>query len=118
MVDFEPTVLYLLGLIVPAMYVAAEKAGQILMAWLRTKTPFGYLIPEEVVAANLKSAIDFGVNFATIKAKETNLKVEFDNVFIENAVTYVKDSVPDALARFGIDDARLADMVKARLEKV
>jgi hypothetical protein len=115
MVDFEPTVLYLLGLIIPAMYVVAEKVGQIALAWLRTKTPFGYMIPEEVVAENLKSAIDFGVKFATVKAKETNLKVEFDNVFIQNAVTYVKDSVPDALERFNIDDQRLADMVKARL---
>ena len=115
MVDFTPTVLYLLGLIVPAMYVAAEKLGSIALAWLRTKTPFGFMIPEEVVAENLRQAIDFGVAFAHHTAKEANLKVEFDSQFVANAVTYVKDSVPDALARFNITDQRLADMVKARL---
>lgn len=115
MVDFTPTVLYLLGLIVPAMYVVAEKLGSIVLSFLRTKTPFGFMIPEEVVAENLRQAIDFGVSFAHNKAKETNLKVTFDNEFIANAVTYVKDSVPDALARFNITDERLADMVKARL---
>lgn len=99
MVDFTPTVLYLLGLIVPAMYVAAEKLGNIAISWLRTKTPFGFMIPEEVVAENLRQAIDFGVSFARTKAQEQNLKVTFDNEFIANAVTYVKESVPDALAR-------------------
>lgn len=115
MVDFEPTVLYLLGLILPAAYVVLDFVTKSFVAWLRTKTPFGFLIPEEVVADNLRSALEFGVAYATAEAKKANLKVEFDNEFVANAVTYVKDSVPDALARFNITDERLAQMVAARL---
>jgi hypothetical protein len=118
MVDFEPTVLYLLGLIVPAAFAVAQKVGELAINWLRTKTPFGFLIPEEVVAENLRKALEFGVAYATQEAKKANLKVEFNNVFVANAVTYVKESVPEALKRFDITDERLARMVQARLDAI
>ena len=118
MVDFEPTVLYLLGLIVPAAFAVVQKLGDLALAWLRSKTPFGFLIPEEVFAENLRKALEYGVAYATMEAKKANLKVEFDNVFVANAVNYVKDSVPDALNKFGITDERLAAMVQARLANI
>lgn len=115
MVDFTDTVLYIISILVPAAFAVANYAAKTLVAWLSTKTPFAFLIPEEKVAKALQDAIKYGVQYANQRAKEEKIVVEFDNEFIANAATYVKDSVPDALKRFGITDERLADMVRARL---
>lgn len=115
MVDFTDTVIMFITLVAPAVFVIANRLGEIITSWLKTKTPFGFLISEEVVKNTLQEAVQYGVNYATQKAKESSARVEVDNAFILNAVQYIKDSVPDALKRFNITDERLADMVRARI---
>ena len=113
--DFADTLVYLVTIVLPAVFVVANKIGDMFFAWLKTKTPFYFLVPEDKVREAVENAIYFGVNFAVEKAKESGaLTVKSDNEFIITALEYVKDSVPQALARFGITDARLADMVRAR----
>jgi hypothetical protein len=113
MVEFQSVALWLLAFILPTVYVLADFAKTVAVSWIKTK--FGFLIPEEVVAKTLQDAIAYGVAFATNRIKEKNLVVKFDHEFVAVAVEYVKASVPGALQRFGIDDQRLADMVRARL---
>lgn len=116
MVDFTETIVLLITLVAPAVFVAAQKLGEVFTSWLKTKTPFGFLIPEEIVQKTLQDAVQYGVNYAVTKAKESSARVEVDNAFLLNAVEYVKQSVPDALKRFNITDQRLADMVRARIK--
>ena len=113
MVEFQSTALWLVAFIVPTVYVLADFIKTVAISWIKTK--FGFLIPEEVVAKTLQEAVEYGVAFATNRIKEKNLVVKFVNEFIAMAVEYIKASVPGAIARFGFDDQRLADMVRARL---
>jgi|AntAceMinimDraft_11_1070367.scaffolds.fasta_scaffold00449_46 hypothetical protein len=115
MVDFTDTLVYFITLVAPAMFVVAQKLGELTTSWLKTKTPFGFLIPEEVVQKTLQDAVQYGVNYATTVAREHSARVEIDNAFLLNAVQYVKASVPDALRRFNVTDERIADMVRARI---
>ena len=113
MVEFQSVALWLVAFIVPTVYVLADFFKTVAISWIKTK--FGFLIPEEVVAKALQESIEYGVAFATNRIKEKNLVVKFDNEFIVTAVEYIKASVPGAIQRFGFDDQRLADMVRARL---
>tara|TARA_R110000772_G_scaffold66361_1_gene147798 strand:- start:5547 stop:5903 length:357 start_codon:yes stop_codon:yes gene_type:complete len=118
MVDFSETLVLLISIIAPAVFVIGNKLAEWLTDWLKTKTPFGFLISETAVKETLQEAIQFGVDFAVVKAKESSARVEVDNAFLLNAIKYVKDSVPDALKRFNITDERLADMVRARIKNL
>lgn len=116
MVEFSDTLVYLITLVLPAIFVFVQKIGDIAFNWLKTKTPFYFLVPEDKVREALENAIYFGVNFAVQKARESGaLTVKADNKLIITALEYVKESVPQGLARFGITDERLADMVRARV---
>ena len=113
MVELQDSILWLIAFILPTVYVLADFVKGVALSWMKTK--FGFLIPEELAAKTLQSAIEYGVAFATNKTREKNLVVRFDNEFVAMAVDYIKASVPDAIKRFGFDDQRLADMVHARL---
>jgi len=116
MVEFTDTLTVLLTVVLPAVFVVAQKIGDLFFGWLKTKTPFYFLVPEDKVREAVENAIYYGVNFAVDKAKESGaLAVKTDNKFVLTALEYVKESVPQALTRFGITDARLADMVRARI---
>jgi len=115
-VDFTETLVWFITFILPAVFVAVQKIGDIGFSWLRTKTPFYFLVPEEKVREAVENAIHFGVNFAVQKAKDSGaLAVKTDSAFVITALEYVKEAVPQALQRFGITDERLADMVRARI---
>jgi hypothetical protein len=117
MVEFQELVVWAITFIAPTVYVIATSVKDIAINWLKTKTSFGFLIPEDEVAKRLQTTLEFAVAYATTRVREQNLVVKFDNDFIAYAVEYVKDSVPGAIERFGYTDARLADMVKARIGK-
>lgn len=85
------------------------------MDWIKTKTPFGFLVSDDMVRGYLQEAINFGIGYATQKAKESNLEVKFDNAFLATVLQYVVERVPDALEHFGITPTALEAMVKARL---
>jgi hypothetical protein len=116
MIEFSETLAVLLSIIVPALFVVANKIGDLFFAWIKTKTPFYFLVPEADVRKAVENAIQFGVDFAVVKTKESGaLTVKVDNKLIVTALEYIKASIPQALTRFGITDDRLADMIRARL---
>jgi hypothetical protein len=118
-VDFTDTLVWFLTFVLPAIFVAVQKIGDIGFNWLKTKTPFYFLVPEDKVREAVENAIYFGVNFAAQKARESGaLTVKSDNAFVITALEYVKESVPQALNRFGITDERLANMVRARIAEL
>lgn len=117
-VNFNDTVIYLITLVAPAVFALVNHVGNVMLGWLRTKSPFFFLVPEEVVAANLQSAMEAAVAYAKAVAKEKSPVIKTDNEFYLNALGYLKDSVPQAINRFGFTDERLKDMLMARVTKV
>ena len=115
MTDFNELGLYILGLIIPTLYVLADYAVKTFHAWLTTKTRFAFLVPEKELSDALQGALDKGVSYAKRELQARDLTVDFDNELVGLAAQYVADSTPQALRRFGITDERLAKMVKARL---
>lgn len=67
----------------------------------------------------LYEAIYNGISYARGKlddlAHDKLSDIEIKNATIAGAVSYVSAKVPDALARFGIDEDALKDLVEARL---
>jgi hypothetical protein len=119
MVEFTDTLVILVTVVLPAVLVLAQKIGDLVFGWLKTKTPFYFLVPENEIRKALENAIHYGVQFAVQKTRESGaLTVKTDNKFIITALEYVKESVPDTLNRFGITDDRLADMVRARVAEL
>lgn len=118
MVDFSDTVIYLITLVAPAVLAVVNHLGNVTLAWLRTKSPFFFLVPEEVVADNLQKAVEASVAYAKALAKEKSPVIKTDNEFYLNALGYLKDSVPQAIDRFGFTDERLKEMIMARVTKI
>ena len=41
--------------------------------------------------------------------------VDVDNTIVASTLVYLRQNVPDALAHFGLTEAKVAELVKARL---
>lgn len=83
--------------------------------WFKNSTPFGAFIPDEAVRIAVYEAIDFAIGAAKLNAKERFGVVQIDNRFVEYAVEYVINAVPDSLEHFGITPDGVAERVKARI---
>ncbi|WP_395175033.1 inadl protein [Roseibium alexandrii] len=73
---------------------------------------------DEQFARRLDDALWKAVDFGRTKAYETAKKrseINVRNEAIGNALNYAMDAVPDTLNYFDIDQARLVDMIEARL---
>ncbi len=99
--------------ITPAVGAVAWGLVKLALDWVKAK--FGFEVPESVIKATLQEAINYGIGYAIQKAKEVDGEVKFDNVFLQEAVRYIAERVPDALEHFGITPTSLEAMVKARL---
>lgn len=94
-----------------------------LLAWLVkiVRDRFGIEIEAKHREA-LQSALNNAINLAIAKVIPVpggGAKVIFDTVAdLDVAVKYVKDSVPDAVKRFGLDDARIEELLKPKLAAV
>lgn len=107
--------IWLIAFLAPAVAALVWGLVSAGLAWLKTKTPYASLIPEQIIRDALQQAINFGIGYAVQKAKEANLEVKFDNAFVAGVVQYVGERTPDALEHFGITPTSLEAMVKARL---
>lgn len=114
-VNFTEFTLWVIAFVVPVLVVIANAGAKILVDYIKTKTPFGFLVSDEMVRGVLQEAINYGIGYATQKAKESNLEVKFDNAFIGTVLQYVVERVPDSLEHFGITPSSLEAMIKARL---
>ena len=116
MVDFSETVLLLISVVFPAVWKLSQGILDIGLSWLKTKTPFYFLIPEEELQRRLDDIMLKALDFATAKVKESgSLTVKHDNKYVLYAMEYAKKSMPGILKYFKITDERLAEMVDARL---
>ena len=67
--------------------------------------------------AALDRAVEFGLAEARRRAREAGVPVPAGGIAAAAARQYARDRVPEALARFGINEAALDDMIRARLPK-
>lgn len=73
---------------------------------------------DEQMRARLQDALFYAVDFARAKvsgAASGPLAVDVKNELVAEAARYAVAAVPQALAYFGIDRARLVEMIEARL---
>lgn len=116
MVEFQETVLLIVAAIVPILWTTTRTLLDIFFSWLKTKTSFYWLVPEERVREAVEQAINYGISYATTEIKDAGaLTIKHDNKFLIVALEYIKASIPQSLERFKIDDERLIAMIKARL---
>ena len=96
-----------------ALMLFGGYAIQRLATWLKLRE-------DSEVRAYLNQALERGVDLALAElrgrlpayARMANPEVD---AAVERVAQYARDTVPDALARFGIDSAGLRDRAKARL---
>jgi hypothetical protein len=87
---------------------------RLLAVWLRLKS-------DSEVRRYVQQAIDNGIEYALIKAKEFAAKhsqIEVKSHILETGLEYVVKAVPDGLKRLGITDADLRRLIEARLPTV
>lgn len=77
---------------------------------------------EASLSARLNDIIYRGIDYARLMAENEVQKpgsglqqVRFDNIFVSWAASYVNNNAPGILKRFQITDARLFDMIAARI---
>lgn len=72
---------------------------------------------ESDVALALHAGIDRAIHFAMQKVAERgeSITVNVQNEIVANATKYIVDNFPGTLARFGLTEQRIADLVLAHL---
>lgn len=72
---------------------------------------------ESEVAQTLHAGIDRAVHFAMQKVAERGepITIKVKNEIVANATKYIVDNFPGTLARFGLTEQRIADLVLAHL---
>lgn len=98
------------GLLAAVLTALAIWGAQRLMSWLK-------ISEDEKVRAYLETAITNSIAWARTKLNDQagSITVTTKNKVVHDAATYLVDRVPDALKRFGIDEAAARDLVLARL---
>ncbi len=113
-VDFTPVINQLLALVAAVLAAVGTWAAK------RFATRLGVEIDKEK-GEILDNAIRRGIDFArnTLSARlDGKVNVDVESEVLRAAVVYAKDKVPETLAYFNITEARLVEMVKARLGPV
>ena len=101
-VDITDFTVWLIAFLAPTIYLIASRL-------------LSNIVPESVHKENLQQAIDFGIKWATNVLEERGVVVKTKSEIAGQAITYIRESTPDALKAFNIDDERLARMIEARL---
>lgn len=101
------------GLLAAVLTALAIWGVQRLMSWLK-------ISEDEKVRAYLETAIVNGIAWARTKLNDRGgeISVNTRNKVVYDAATYLVERVPDALKRFGIDEAAARNLVLARLPAV
>jgi hypothetical protein len=121
-IDFTPLAVQGLDILQMAALVLGGILTKFAVSWLSTATGLKNAEMERVLAdqanAILNRAISMAYAAALAKVNDPNSpikKVEFDNVFINMAVNYALTSMPGIIAKFGLTEQRIRDMIIARL---
>ena len=73
------------------------------------------LVSDDIVRGYLEKALANGILLAKTKIAEQKVVVDVDNTIVASTLVYLRQNVPDALAHFGLTEAKVAELVKARL---
>ena len=85
--------------------------------WFLQKIHLDGLVSDEMVRGYLNPAIEKAINLAKAKVYEQKITINVDNAIGKFVLDYLQQHTPDALARFGLTEAKVQEMVKARLVK-
>ena len=105
----------LADIVLAAVAAAFATLIPVALKWFYSKTKLDQLVSDEVIREYLYEVLDRGIALAKAKVAEQRLSVNVDNVIGSFVYEYLKNFVPDALAHFGLNEAKVADMVRARI---
>lgn len=124
-VDFTPLANQIIGISVAVLTVLAGWIAKAGVGFLASKTKMHDTQIEELLAARVNDALLRGIDFAESWAKSqvadpnSQIKhVRIDNFFVEQAVKYAVNHIPQTLNHFGLTEVDVTRMVTARLNGI
>lgn len=121
-VDFSPLANNVITAVTAILGVAVAVLSKFAVSWISSKTSINDAALEQLMANRvddiLHRAIDYANAWAKTQVADPNspLKhVQIDNFFLRQAVDYAVRAMPDLIAYFKLTDARIADMIRSRL---
>jgi len=121
-VDFTPLASQVIAAVTVVLGVAASVLTKFAVSWISSKTKMNDNALEKLMADRvddvLHRAIDYAVAWSKTQVADPNspLKhVQIDNFFLRQAVDYAVRSMPDLIKYFNLTEARIADMIRSRL---
>lgn len=113
--DFAVFVGPVADLVFAAVAAAVATLIPVVLRWFYSKTKLDQLVSDDVIREYLYEVLDRGIALARSKVSEQNLTVNVDNVTARFVFEYLQNFVPDALQHFGLNEAKVAEMVRARI---
>jgi hypothetical protein len=113
LITFAPIIEVVLGLLAAAVLTAGTYAIK------KVADKFGIDV-EGALASRLQDGLYFAVEFAQQRLAEKGKKytIETERELVADAVNYIINSFPDTIAALGITEARLIELIEARLNAV
>jgi hypothetical protein len=116
--DFMPFVEPLLNLLLAAVSAAVLTVVPPAIKWILQKAKLDGLLSDDVVRGYLEKALLNGIALARAEVSKQKLTADIDNAVVVFVLGYLRQNVPDALKHFGLTEAKVAELVKARLATV
>jgi len=116
--DFMPFVEPLLNLLLAAVSAAVLTVVPPAIKWILQKAKLDGLLSDDVVRGYLEKALLNGIALAKAEVAKQKLTADIDNAIVVFVLGYLRQNVPDALQHFGLTEAKVAELVKARLAAV
>ena len=116
--DFMPFVEPLLNLLLAAASAAVLTVVPPVIKWVLQKVKLDGLLSDDVVRGYLEKALQNAIALARAEVAKQKLTADIDNAIVVLVLGYLRQNVPDALAHFGLTEAKVAELVKARLATV
>lgn len=116
--DFMPFVEPLLNLLLAAVSAAVLTVVPPAIKWILQKAKLDGLLSDDVVRGYLEKALLNGIALARAEVAKQKLTADIDNAVVVFVLGYLRQNVPDALKHFGLTEAKVAELVKARLVAV
>ena len=104
-------------LVFAAASAAIAALVPVAIKWFLQKIHLDGLVSDDLVRSYLNPALERGINLAKAKVYEQRITVNVDNAIGKFVLEYLEQHTPDALAHFGLTEAKVQEMVKARLVK-
>jgi hypothetical protein len=116
--DFMPFVEPLLNLLLAAVSAAVLTVVPPAIKWILQKAKLDGLLSDDVVRGYLEKALQNAIALARAEVAKQKLTADIDNAIVVFVLGYLRQNVPDALSHFGLTEAKVAELVKARLATV